>query len=112
MVRTKFDARYLLESIIEPSKNISDQYSSKIITLTNNEQISGLAMPRETHYHVYPTTKSSKEVKPRRLEFKDVVKIEDSPISQMPPMLINGMNGTEIRDLIAYMLSAGIGNTK
>ncbi|EDM29301.1 hypothetical protein LNTAR_22964 [Lentisphaera araneosa HTCC2155] len=108
MVRTKFDDRYLLESIIEPSKNISDQYSSKIITLKDKTQINGLVMPRELHYDVYPTTKTNKEVKPKQIPFDDVVKIEDSPYSQMPPMLINSMNKDEIRDLIAYLLSTGI----
>jgi putative heme-binding domain-containing protein len=112
MVRTKFDTRYLLESIIEPSKNISDQYGSKIIFLENGEQVNGLVIPRETHYDIYPTTKSNKKVIPRKLAFKDVVKIEDSPISQMPPMLINTMNPNEVRDLIAYLLSSGIDNSK
>ncbi|WDE99378.1 DUF1080 domain-containing protein [Lentisphaera profundi] len=108
MVRTKFDDRYLLESIIEPSKNVSDQYSSKIITLKDKTQINGLVMPREEYYDVYPTTKSNKEVKPRQIPFDDVEKIEDYPISQMPPMLINSMNADEVRDLIAYLLSTGV----
>jgi putative heme-binding domain-containing protein len=110
MVRTKFDARYILESIIEPSKVISDQYSSKIITLKDKSQINGLVMPREGYYDVYPTTKSNKEVKPKRLEYDDIEKIEDYPVSQMPPMLVNTMNKDEIRDLIAYLLAGGTPN--
>ena len=110
MVRTKFDARYILESIIEPSKVISDQYSSKIITLKDKSQINGLVMPREGYYDVYPTTKSNKEIKPKRLEYDDIEKIEDYPVSQMPPMLVNTMNKDEIRDLIAYLLAGGVPN--
>src|SRR5204862_2921802 len=40
-VVTRFGARDLLESIIEPSKVISDQYAAIVVTLTDGRTISG-----------------------------------------------------------------------
>jgi cytochrome c1 len=37
----------------------------------------------------------------------DVAKIERTPVSQMPPGLINLLSGDEVRDLMAYLMSAG-----
>ncbi|WP_018970444.1 family 16 glycoside hydrolase [Rubritalea marina] len=112
MVRTKFSANYLLESIIEPSKEISDQYGSKIVTLKDGRVFTGVVVPREAVYDIYPMTKTTEELKPTSIVFEDVESIVESPVSQMPPMLMNGMNGEEVRDLIGYLLSSGIPNTE
>ena len=37
----------------------------------------------------------------------DVVKIEPSQHSLMPPGMINGMSDEELKDLIAYLVSGG-----
>ncbi len=106
-VKNKFDANYLLESIIEPSNVISDQYGSKIVTLKDGTAISGLVVEEGATAKVYPAVKTSEELKPTIVKLSDIAKIEESPISQMPPMLLNAFSGEEVRDLIAYLMSGG-----
>ena len=106
-VKNKFDARYLLESIIEPSKVISDQYGSKIVTMNDGATHIGLVVERDKEVDVYPAAKTTEELKPATLEASEIATIEESPVSQMPPMMINSLNGDEVRDLIAYLLSGG-----
>ncbi len=106
-VKNKFDAHYLLESIIEPSKAISDQYGSKIVTMLDGKVHTGLVVETGDQVNVYPAAKTTEELEPTILNYSDIDKIEESPISQMPPAMINGLNAEEVRDLIAYMLSGG-----
>ncbi len=106
-LQTKFDQYYILHSIIYPSDDISDQYSSKIVTLKNGDILNGIVVERGEKIEVYPAAKTAEELKPTVVTESEVATIEDSPVSQMPPMLINGLNGDEVRDLIAYLMSGG-----
>jgi putative heme-binding domain-containing protein len=103
-IPNKFDERYLLESIIDPSKVISDQYNSSIVTLTDGTQLMGLAVEKGEKLEVYPP---DPKAAPRVLGRQEVKSIEPSPISQMPPGLLNVLNPEELRDLTAYLMSAG-----
>ena len=47
-----------------------------------------------------------------KLLVKDIQSRKDYPISQMPKGLINSLNIDELRDLIAYIFSAGNKNHK
>ncbi|MCB1202696.1 MAG: DUF1080 domain-containing protein [Verrucomicrobiae bacterium] len=103
-IRNKFDSNYVLESIIEPSKVISDQYGSSMVTTKSGAVHTGLVVERDEVLEVYPPDAKAEPVKVPR---NDVAKIESVPISQMPPGLINLLNGEELRDLLAYLMSAG-----
>ncbi len=103
-IPNKFDERYLMESILEPSKVISDQYNSSIVTLSDGSQLMGLAVEKGEKLEVYPPDPKGT---PRVLTRQEVKSIEQSPISQMPPGMINVLNPEELRDLSAYLMSAG-----
>ncbi len=103
-IRNKFDAAYVLESILDPSKVISDQYGSSMITTKSGAVHTGLVVERGEDFEVYPPDPKGEPVKLRRT---DIAKIERVPVSQMPPGLINLLNGEELRDLMAYLMSAG-----
>lgn len=102
--RNKFDVAYVLESIIDPSKVISDQYGSSSVTTKSGAVHTGLVVERGDELEVYPPDPKGEPVKMKRT---DVAKIESVPVSQMPPGLINMLNGDEVRDLMAYLMSAG-----
>ncbi len=108
-IRNKFDTAYVLESIIEPSKAISDQYGSSAVTTKDGATHTGLVVERGEEIEVYPP---DAKAEPAKLKRSDVAKIEPVPVSQMPPGLINLLNGDEIRDLMAYLMSAGDPNDK
>jgi putative heme-binding domain-containing protein len=103
-IRNKFDTAYVLESIIDPSKVISDQYGSSSVTMKSGVVHTGLVVERGDDLEVYPPDAKAEPAKVKRTE---VAKIERVPVSQMPPGLINMLNGDEVRDLMAYLMSAG-----
>ena len=75
--------------------------------MKNGKTLLGLAVENGDQVNVYPAAKTSEELKPTTVKRSEIAKIEESPVSQMPPMMMNLMNGDEVRDLIAYMLSGG-----
>ena len=104
-VPNKFDTRYLLESIIEPSKVISDQYGSSVVTLNDGRALSGLVVEQgENAIRIYPADiKAQGEL----IQHTEVKTIAQSPVSQMPPGLIHSLSERELRDLVAYIMSGG-----
>ena len=105
-VRNKFSYRDLLESIIEPSKVISDQYGSKEVKLKNAVTHIGLVVEKadsKTLEIYLPDPKS----KPVVVKTDEVAEVKESPVSQMPPGLINALNEDELLDLVAYLMSRG-----
>lgn len=102
--RNKFDAAYVLESIIKPSEAISDQYGSFSVTMKNGDTHLGLVVERGESVDIYPPVNGAE---PITVKAAEVARIEQSPVSQMPPGLINALNGDEVRDLIAYLMSGG-----
>ena len=103
-IPTKFDDRYLLEAIINPSKDISDQYGSSVVTMKDGTIHTGLAVEKQGKLEIYiPDPKAP----PTVVSSADVKSIEESPVSQMPPGMINVLNPDELRDLTAYLMSAG-----
>lgn len=104
-IPNKFDTRYVLEAILHPSKDISDQYGSKIVTMNDGKtRHSGLVVEQGDQVDVYgPDPKAE----PLTLSHSDIQSIEESPVSQMPPGLINTLNPKELRDLTAYLMSGG-----
>lgn len=100
----KFDDRYLVEAIVNPSKDISDQYGSSIVTLKNGAKETGLAVEDGSKIKLYPP---DVKAQPKLIARKDIKSIEQSPVSQMPPGLLNFLNAEEVRDLIAYLMTGG-----
>jgi putative heme-binding domain-containing protein len=103
-IRTKFTPDYVLESLINPGSVISDQYGSFTVTLKDGTLHTGLVVEKDDTVDVYPAVNSAEPVILKRA---DIASIEQSPVSPMPPGLINLLNGEELRDLIAYLMSGG-----
>ncbi|HEX5106565.1 MAG TPA: c-type cytochrome [Pirellulaceae bacterium] len=104
-VGSRFNTVYLLESLIVPSKAISDQYLGSVIRTLDGEIITGRVIEE-----------SEKELKVRTDPFarelltiaKDNIDAhQQSRVSEMPQGLINTLTKEEILDLVAYMRSAG-----
>lgn len=102
----KFSAYDLLEAIIDPGKEISDQYGATNFKMKDGTVISGRIMNLgEDHYQV--NTNMMDPSSNTLVELKDLKSIEPSPISMMPPGLINTMSKSDVLDLLAYFLSGG-----
>ena len=103
-VANKFSVPDLVESIVEPSKVISDQYGSQIVTAKDGRVALGLVVEDDNGVNVYLHDPSTPPTVFKRDQIKS---IKDSPVSQMPPALINTLNPEELKDLVAYLLSGG-----
>jgi len=95
----------LIEAIINPSKDISDQYRGSTVVLDDGRVLSGLVVAEdEETLRVYPPDPKSTGVLVKK---EDIEVIKPSDVSQMPTGLIDGLNPEELRDLIAYIMSGG-----
>jgi putative heme-binding domain-containing protein len=104
-VATRFAARDIIESIIEPSKVISDQYQTTIFVTKDGNAVSGRLISDDgKNYLVAINPLDPSQLTP-------VVKAEVQSksftnISTMPPGLISRLNRDEALDLIAYLLAS------
>lgn len=104
-VGNRFDNRYLLESLIEPSKAVSDQYQLTIVETVQGEVITGRLIEETDELlkmRTDPFALKLTEIKKDDIEYR-----ETSKLSQMPLGLINVLTKEEILDLIAFMRSGG-----
>lgn len=100
----RFNRRDILESTIDPSKVISDQYRSLIVK-TKDDTLSGL-VAEETADNLVLITEPIAQTK-TMISKKDITTREPSKISIMPTGLLNTITQDEILDLLAYIESAG-----
>ena len=82
IIPTKFDDRYVLEAVIDPSKDISDQYGSSIVTMNDGKVHTGIVIEKGDMLEIYLT---DPKAQPTLAAQKDVKSVKQSPVSQMPP---------------------------
>jgi len=105
-VAGRFSARDLLESIINPSKEVSDQYAQVLITKTDGTFITG----RIVNLSGDGINVSTNMLDPNdqaKIDVKTVKSIKPSKMSPMPEGLLNRLKEDEILDLMGYLLSRG-----
>jgi putative heme-binding domain-containing protein len=102
----RFSVRDLLESIVEPSKSISDQYGSVVIALKNGETQMGriVNLNGENLMVNVNMFDPNNQVAVKR---DDVKSMEASKVSMMPEGLLDALLPDEIQDLVAFVLSRG-----
>ena len=100
----KFSVEDMLNAIIEPSKVISDQYGSHQVLTSDGTVLVGRAVEIGDEYYVYTI---DVDAKPKVIKKSDIESLVSSKISQMPIGLIDGLNEEELKDLMAYIMSAG-----
>src|SRR5215475_2670767 len=102
----RFNVRDLLESIIEPSKEVSDQYAAVVITTTDGKVVTGrIANTHGDTLHVM--TDMLNPGKLTNVNRTKVESMETSKVSMMPEGLLDTLKEDEILDLLAFLLSRG-----
>src|SRR6185436_13009446 len=99
-VGSRFSARDILESIIDPSKVISEQYQSFLFSMKDGSMVGG-QIAEENHYLltlIVDPVNGTRQNIPKA----HIVKREVSPTSLMPPALLATLTQDEVLDLIAY----------
>lgn len=105
-VAGKYSPRDLLEHILDPNKEISDQYGSTVFTLQDGSTVIGrIANMKETNMMVCTNMMDPNNF--TDVDVRKVVKTEESKISMMPAGLLFMLKEDDILDLLAYLLSKG-----
>lgn len=105
-IHTRFSRWELIYAIYTPNEEISDQYAYNLYTLEDGSKRAGRLVSEDDNTitiqpNAYDQTQTLDIPKAK------VVKTALSPISPMPPGLLNRLNEEELVDLMAYILSGG-----
>jgi len=106
-VAKRLSTRELLEAIVDPSKEISDQYGTIILTRRDGSQVQG----RVVNYSPGVIQISENLFEPSaitKVPEDDVESIARSKTSLMPRGLLNVLGAGEILDLVTYLKSEAI----
>jgi putative heme-binding domain-containing protein len=104
-IASRFSRRDILESIIEPSKVISEQYANTDFVLSNGSILSGRIVSETTDKIVIRPSMLATDT--REISKSEIKSREISKISPMPPGLLSMLTKQEILDLLAYFEAAG-----
>jgi putative heme-binding domain-containing protein len=96
----RFKRADTLDSILYPSKVISDQYRSSLITTTRGQQLNGLAATQGDTVTVLLNDGSKVSLKRDEIESQTA-----SLVSVMPERLLDNLSREEIADLFAFLES-------
>ena len=105
-VGRRFTPQYVLESLIEPSKAISDQYQATVFITDRGKTIVGKVANLSGKNLMVITNM----LEPGSFTQINVDSIEEqslSPVSMMPAGLLDTLTRDEILDLVAYLRSGG-----
>ncbi len=98
----RLNTRELLEAMVDPSKEISDQYGSVVVTRRDGSQIIG----RVVNFNggaIHLSTDLFEPTSVVKVPEADVESITRSKVSLMPAGLLDVLTADEILDLLAYL---------
>lgn len=102
----RFSFKDLTESLLEPSKVVSDQYKASTVVTLSGKTYTGRIL-NETKNGFVILTDPEDSTKIVEVAKDDIDELRPSPVSLMPKDLLNPMNENEVLDLFAYLLSRG-----
>jgi len=105
-VSGKYSPRDLLTHIIEPNKEISDQYGQIEVTLLDDTKVFGRIMNLSGDTIMLNVNMMDPNAI-ENIDRKRIKSMEPSKTSMMPPGLLNTSTDKDILDLLAYLLSKG-----
>lgn len=94
------DRAKIIESILEPSKEVAPLFVSTVVELKNGDTISGVGLPEAGSNWVSIGDASGKR---HRINADDIVSRRPEKLSVMPDGLADTMTVAEFQDLVAYL---------
>ncbi|MEO8429252.1 MAG: heme-binding protein, partial [Verrucomicrobiota bacterium] len=97
--------RDVLESILDPTKVVSEQYQNTTLLLANGDDVTGRIVEENNNKIVVvidPLKQTQRELKKSEIKAR-----HPSKVSPMPEGLVNILSKEEILDLVAYLESSG-----
>lgn len=102
-ILSRFKRRDVLESILWPSKVISDQYKAEMFELKDGKVITGVIV-RENAANAFVRTAESPD-KPVAIPKAQIANRAESTVSLMPPGLLDGYTEADISNLLAFVMA-------
>jgi putative heme-binding domain-containing protein len=102
----RFSVRDLAVAIVDPSKDISDQYRASNVLTTQGLVYSGRIVS-ENAEQLSILTDPEDATKIVDVKRSDIEEVTPSNVSLMPKDLLNVLNQDEVLDLLAYLMSRG-----
>ena len=102
-ITSRFKKRDVLESVLWPSKVISDQYQAEMFELNDGKVVAGLIV-RESGNAVLVRTGESPD-KPVVVPKAQIANRVASPVSLMPEGLMSDLDNKQIADLMAFVMA-------
>ena len=102
-INSRFKKKDILESILWPSKIISDQYESFMIETTAGDIITGAIVMEDDRRIVLRTPQNPD--RPVQVAKAQIKTQQKSSVSLMPEELLTGLSHKEINGLIAFLLA-------
>jgi putative heme-binding domain-containing protein len=104
-VASKYDRRSILESMIEPSKVVSEQFQNVNVFLKDGDTVTGRLLRQDDRELVVETDPLNRVE--QTIARRDVEELRPSAVSPMPEGLLNVFRRDEILDLIAFLEAGG-----
>jgi len=104
-ISSRYQRRDILESVLEPSKVVSEQFQNTAIRTKNGDTFVGRIVEENANRIIIQPDALKMDMAEVKTADVDVRKL--SPLSPMPEGLVNVLSKDEILDLIAYMESGG-----
>jgi putative heme-binding domain-containing protein len=104
-IASRFDRKAITESILEPSKVLSDQYQNEVVVTISGKTVTGrIVEDNKDEIAIQPDP-----LNPDRVVVKkdDIDSRKPSPVSPMPGNLADVLTEADFLDLIAYLESGG-----
>ena len=102
----RYAPRDLLDQIINPSKEINEQYVPMVIVTNDEEVFQGVVVNLKgdaIEVNTDPLDPNQRQT----IDRKEIASIAPSKVSPMPTGLLSVLTQEEILDLLAYLLSGG-----
>lgn len=105
-VGSKYSLESILESIIEPSKVVSDQYQNSNIWKKDGDDVSGRIIDENAERIIVLPNMLTPEVTVE-VPTAEIARREPSKVSAMPSGLLDSLSREDILDLLAYLQAMG-----
>ena len=95
---SRYDGNWLLQSILEPSRQMAPQYQPRTILLKDGRTFTGIRLRSSTK-------EAMRDANGQNQTFNrdDIESMMESSISFMPSGLVNSLTDRELRDLLAFL---------
>jgi putative membrane-bound dehydrogenase-like protein len=97
------DQDFLVTSVVDPSAVIRNEYVAYVVATTNGRILNGLVTDATPKTVTLVDSKNERTTLARQ----DIEEMKPSPQSLMPEKLLDDLDEQQIRDLFAYLQSAG-----